>query len=85
MHNQLVQLRILGSTVFSRFNALQLRLNWVYDYQFNAGMIVAFSFEKGYSRREALLSDFEDETAVIELPENNFIYAYPGILALWSF
>ncbi len=74
-----------GSSFSESFNGFQLRLNWVYGYQFNDDMILAFSFDMGYSQRDAISRDFIDDSGATEFPESNLLYIYPSVLALWSF
>jgi len=74
-----------GSSFSESFNGFQVRLNWAYGYQFNDNMMIAFSLEAGFSRRNAINRDFSDASGIVEFPESNLFYFYPSLVALWSF
>ncbi|MBC8210117.1 MAG: hypothetical protein H8E21_03550 [Gammaproteobacteria bacterium] len=74
-----------GDSFSAGFNGLQLRLNWVYGYQFSENVLAAFSLELGFARRNPISRDFTDASGVTEFPENTLIYSYPSLVVYWSF
>jgi hypothetical protein len=74
-----------GESFSESFNGFHLRFNGVYGYQFNENFIAAFALEMGTSQRDAISQDFEDSGGTTEFPENNIVYFYPSIVAMWSF
>ena len=74
-----------GESFSAGFNGLQLRLNWVYGYQFSENVLAAFSLELGFARRNAISRDFTDASGITEFPENPLIYSYPSLVVYWSF
>jgi len=74
-----------GESFSAGFNGLQLRLNWVYGYQFSENVLAAFSLELGFARRNAISRDFADASGITEFPENTLIYSYPSVVVYWSF
>ena len=74
-----------GASYSSGFDGIQLRLNWIYGYQFNEHIMAAFSLELALRRRNSINHGVSGSTGITEFPENTLLYSYPSFIMLWSF